>query len=53
MLWAVAASGITHLTLPHCRVRYISAELHYGAILPISALSQSVRNTQASRSVSK
>ena len=44
-----AASEITHLKPPHCGCRYISTELRYAAILPISAASQSARNTQASR----
>jgi hypothetical protein len=46
-------SGDTYLTPPHCSVRYILTELRYAAILPISALSHSARNAQASRSVSK
>jgi hypothetical protein len=41
------------LTPPHRRFNSIAAELGYAAILSISALSQLLRNIQASRWVSK
>jgi hypothetical protein len=52
MLMGRGGVGDIHLTPPHCRVHYISAEFRYAAILSISALSKSARNAQASRSVS-
>ena len=51
--WAETASGEKHLTRPHCPLLNLGSELGYAAILPISALSPSVRNAQPSRSVSK